>query len=175
MLEVKNLHVTVDGKQILNWSPRGNSIRNAAFEQAGKIIPPMLKDWAAPGGFLEKIMSYASREEAIVDQRRDLVVAGWFYRYLQFPQVLKEKKDDPDKFIWPSRQGTLSRHPNGDLYFKRDHLEKKIHAEHEDFSRAEITQVLKQYAEAVKIENNRWWMVEASKIAVIGRLSGEVE
>ncbi|HZZ77893.1 MAG TPA: bifunctional DNA primase/polymerase, partial [Gemmataceae bacterium] len=116
-------YIVLNEYQIRSWNSSRQGIPQAAFSQGLAIVDPVCKDWAKPGGPLEKLTSQATIIEVAPENKRKLYILGFFYRYIRGALPANDQKDG--SVNWPP-SGRPTVRDDEAICFKLAHLKNTI-------------------------------------------------
>lgn len=167
---LKDGYIKLTAEEILSWGGRSSSVYRACFDQSRKLAPMKLKEWATPGGHLEKLLAMGHVQDTVPENKRPLQILAYVYRYLRFARPVQEKDGKPS--YPPSGAPVVL--PDGNTIFKLFHLKKKIAADKETFRPQEVSSLLEESGFTTgQPDNTRWWMVSAATLARLGEITKE--
>jgi hypothetical protein len=163
-LELQDGYLVLSSRQILNWSTR-EGIHQAAWDQAGVVVPVKVKVWSTPGGHLEKLRARATVVEVTPESRRQLYILGFIYRYLA---AARPSANGDGKPHWPP-SGRPTKDEADCIFFKLANLKSRIKEAREDFAHREVTRLLEDnHFEQCTVQNSRWWKACSQVFTSIG-------
>lgn len=159
-------YVILTEEQIRIWDNSRGGIPHQVYMQSLRVAEPKFKDWAKPGGVLEKLTEHATIREVAPEQKKNLYMLGFFYRYISDARL---DVDANGKEADLPAAGRPTMRKDGSIVFKLEHLKGQILNKKEDFKIKSLTAVIKEYGvDADFVQASRWWIVPAEVVEKIG-------